>query len=67
MDKVDLSKKMVKTAFAKTSKSYLKRLDQCANFLDYCVNLPRDMCTQSKPHTKTNYTRTQCVVKFLHK
>ena len=63
---------MVKTVFAKIVKSYLKRLDLCANFLNYCVNLPRNTCTHSKPHTKSthiekNYTMTQCLVSFLHK
>ena len=57
---------MVKTVFAKIVKSYLKRLDLCANFLNYCVNLPRNTCTHSKPHTKStqiekNYTMTQCL------
>ena len=55
---------MVKIDFAKTGKSYPNLLDQCAKFLDYCANLPCDMCTQSGPctesiHTETNYTMTQ--------
>lgn len=37
---------MVKTIFAKTDNSYLNLRDWHANFLDYCPNLPRDMCTQ---------------------
>ena len=54
---------MVKIDFAKTGKSYPNLLDQCAKFLDYCANLPCDMCTQSGPctesiHTETNYTMT---------